>query len=256
MLIFRSLVFNILFYVVLIAIMVALLPSLLFGPARVKAAARTWGRASLWLLRVICGTKVEFRGLENIPEGGCIVAPKHQSIWEVFALITVFQDFTYVLKRELTWIPLFGWYIACGRQIAIDRSKGRAALSQVARKAREILSENRQLFIFPEGTRRPPGAPPEYKYGAAYVYADTKAACLPVALNSGMFWGRRSFLHRPGTIVVDILPVIPPGLSTTDFLKLLQDRLEAASNRLYAEAIAKDPSLKATLWSPEAAPSP
>lgn len=243
MLILRSLLFNVLFYVVLVAIMLALLPTILFGPDRVKAAARTWGRVSLWLLRVVCRTRVEFRGLENIPEGGCIIAPKHQSVWEVFALITVFKDFTYVLKRELTWIPLFGWYIARGRQIAIDRSKGRAALAQVARKARVIIGEGRQLFIFPEGTRKAPGAPPDYKFGAAFVYNDLKVPCLPVALNSGLFWPRRSFLRRPGTIVVDILPPIAPGLSVAAFLDTLQDRIETASDRLIAEAVARDPAL-------------
>jgi 1-acyl-sn-glycerol-3-phosphate acyltransferase len=246
MLVLRSLVFNFLFYVVLVAIMAVLLPTVLLGPDKVKAAARVWGRASLWLLRVVCGTRVEFRGLENIPaDGGFIVAAKHQSVWEVFALITVFKDFTYVLKRELTYIPLFGWYIARGRQIPIDRSKGRAALAEVARKARVILAEHRQLFIFPEGTRRPPGAPPDYKYGAAFVYADTKVPCVPVALNSGLFWPRRSFLRRPGTIVVEIMPPIAPGLSTTAFLRLLQDKIETASDRLLEEAIANDPRLAA-----------
>ncbi|UDL93357.1 1-acyl-sn-glycerol-3-phosphate acyltransferase [Lichenihabitans sp. PAMC28606] len=248
MLILRSLVFNVAFYIALVLIMLVLLPTILFGPDKVKAAARIWGHASLWLLRVICGTKVEFRGLEHIPEGGCIIAPKHQSVWEVFALITVFKDFTYVLKRELTWLPLFGWYIACGRQIAIDRSKGRAALSQVARKARDIIGENRQLFIFPEGTRKAPGAPPDYKFGAAYVYNDLKVPCLPVALDSGLFWPRRSFLRRPGTIVVEILPVIEPGLSVSAFLRTLEDRIETATNRLMAEAIEKDPRLAEGLY--------
>ncbi len=252
MLILRSLAFNILFYVVLVAIMTVLLPTIMFGPDKVKAAARVWGRASLWLLRVVCGTRVEFRGLHNIPEdGGFIVASKHHSVWEVFALITVFKDFTYVLKRELTYIPLFGWYIARGRQIPIDRSKGRAALAQVARRARVILAEHRQLFIFPEGTRRPPGAPPDYKFGAAFVYADVKVPCVPVALNSGLFWPRRSFIRRPGTIVVEILPAIPPGLSASEFLPLLQGKIETASERLLVEAVAKDPSLAAGLWREE-----
>jgi 1-acyl-sn-glycerol-3-phosphate acyltransferase len=253
MLIFRSLLFNIAFYAALLIIMLLLLPTIPFGPHRVKAAARLWGRTSLWLLRVICDTKVEFRGLENIPEGGCIVAPKHQSIWEVFALITVFKDFTFVLKQELAWLPLFGWYVARGRQIAIDRSKGRAALAQVARQARVILSENRELFIFPEGTRKAPGAPPDYKFGVAYVYNDLKARCLPVALNSGLFWPRRSFIRRPGTIVVEILPVIEPGLPVSVFLRTLEEQIETASDRLMAEALAKDPSLAVSVWAKPAA---
>lgn len=247
MLVLRSLLFNVLFYVVLIVIMILLLPMVVFGPDTVKAAARVWGRASLWLLRVVCGIRVEFRGRENIPPGAILVAAKHQSIWEVFALITVFENFTYVLKRELTWIPLFGWYLLRSGQIAIDRSRGRAALAEVTRKGRVVAAEGRQLFIFPEGTRRPPAAPPSYKFGVAYVYADLKVPCVPVALDSGLFWQRRSFLRRPGTIVVDILPPIPPGLPTSDFLPLLQDRIETATNRLIAEALAKDPRLRAAL---------
>lgn len=245
MLVLRSLVFNVLFYVVLIGIMLLMLPTVFLGPDSVKASARLWGRASLWLLRVVCGIRVEFRGLHNIPPGACIVAPKHQSIWEVFALITVFQDFTYVLKRELTFIPLFGWYLMRSHQIAIDRTKGRAALSQVVRQARTILGEGHQLFIFPEGTRRPIGAPPSYKFGAAYVYAENDVPCVPVALNSGLFWPRRSFLRRPGTVVVDIMPPIAPGLSASAALRLLEDQIEAASDRLNAEALAKDPRLRA-----------
>lgn len=253
MLMLRSLVFNVVFYVALVLLMLVLSPTILFGPDRVKAAARAWGHMSLWLLRVICGTHVEFRGRENIPKGGVIVAAKHQSIWEVFALITVFEDFTYVLKRELTFIPLFGWYLARGRQIAIDRSKGRAALAQVSRQARVVLEEGRQLFIFPEGTRRPPGAPPDYKFGVAYVYDEMKVPCLPVGLNSGLFWPRRSFLRRPGTIVVDIMPAIPPGLSAGAFLRQLQKTIETSSDALLAEAVAKDPSLGAAIRTPAAA---
>jgi 1-acyl-sn-glycerol-3-phosphate acyltransferase len=248
MLILRSLLFNIAFYIALLIIMVVMLPTIPFGPAKVKTAARLWGRTSLWLLRVICGTKVEFRGLENIPKGGFIIAPKHQSMWEVFALVTVFQDFTYVLKQELKWLPLFGWYIACGQQIAIDRSKGRAALAQVARQARVIIGQDRELFIFPEGTRKAPGAPPEYKFGVAYVYNDVKVRCLPVALNSGLFWPRRSFIRRPGTIVVEILPVIEPGLPVSVFLRTLEEQIETASNRLMEEALAADPSLAVGLY--------
>lgn len=247
MLILRSLIYNVLFYVILIVIMIALLPALLLGPPFVRAAARVWGRASLWLLRVVCGTRLEVRGRENIPDGGIIVASKHQSFWEVFALITVFQDFTYVLKRELTWIPLFGWYLSRGAQIAINRSHGRAALAEVSRKAKGVIAEGRQLFIFPEGTRRPPGAPPAYKFGVAFIYNDLKVPCVPVALNAGLFWPRRRFLRRPGTIVIDILPAIPPGLSVAAFLPLLQERIEAASDRLLEEAVASDPRLRAAV---------
>jgi 1-acyl-sn-glycerol-3-phosphate acyltransferase len=239
----RSVLFNAIFYLFLIAAMIFLCPALLLGPRAVKGVARLWGRGSLWLLRVMCGIGVEFRGLENIPRGSCIVASKHQSFWEVFALITVFPDFSFVLKRELMWIPVFGWYLARAGMIAIDRSKGRNALAKIVRQARGLVAEGGQVFIFPEGTRRRPGSPPAYKFGVAYIYADLGVPCVPVALNSGLFWPRRSFLRRPGTVVVEILPVIQPGLSGPDFLPVLEQRIEAASDRLVAEALAKDPSL-------------
>ncbi len=231
----RSSLFNILFYLNLFALMVLGLPTLLMGRHAIMALSGLWGRMSLWLLRVICGTRVEFRGLDNIPPGGLIVASKHQSFWEVFALMTIFPDFTYVLKQELVRIPLFGLYISRGQQIAIDRAKGRTALAQVSEKARQILADDRQLLIFPEGTRRQPGAEPQYKFGVAFIYAETGARCLPVALNSGLFWPRRSFLRRPGTVVLEFLPVIEPGLSRADFHRLLEERIETASNRLLAE---------------------
>ena len=197
MLIARSLLYNILFYISLIAIMLVLSPSLIMGPRWVKGAARVWGAWSIWLLDVCCGTRFEVRGAHNIPPGGCIVACKHQSFWEVFALTTVFADFTYVLKRELTWIPLFGWYLAGSEQIAIDRSRGRAALGAIVRKAHVVIARGGQLFIFPEGTRRSPGAPPDYKFGVAFIYNELKVPCVPVALNSGLFWPRRRFLRAP-----------------------------------------------------------
>jgi 1-acyl-sn-glycerol-3-phosphate acyltransferase len=247
MLILRSLVYNILFYLLLIAIMLVLSPSLLMGPRWVKGAARCWGFSSIWLLKVCCGTHFEVRGRENIPAQGCLVACKHQSFWEVFALTTVFPDFTYVLKRELTWIPLFGWYLGRSDQIAIDRSRGRAALAKITRQARVVLAGGGQLFIFPEGTRRPPGAPPDYKFGVAFLYSDLKVPCVPVALNSGLFWPRRRFLRRPGTIVIDIMPPIPPGVPTSEFLPRLQEAIETASDRLLADALAIDPSLRGTI---------
>lgn len=247
MLILRSLLFNLLFYAALILLMSAGLPLLVFGTARVKWLASLWGHQSLWLLRVVCGTRIEVRGAEHIPSGACIVAPKHQSVWEVFALTTVFPDFTFVLKRELTWIPLFGWYLVRSGQIAVDRSKGRAALAQAARKGKAVLAGGHQLLLFPEGTRRPPGAPPDYKPGVAFIYAQNAVPCVPVALNSGLFWPRRRFIRRPGTIVVDILPPIAPGLRAAEFLPLLQARVEAACERLNAEATNRDPDLRNVL---------
>ena len=239
----RSLLFNFAFYAVLIILMLVGLPILLFGRHAVFRLARMWARISLWLLKIICRTETEFRGAENIPQGGIIVAAKHQSMWETFALSLYFQDFTFILKRELMWLPLFGWYLSRLEMIAIDRSTGRAALAQVTQRSRPVLAEGRQIIIFPEGTRRPVGAAPSYKFGVAHLYATSNAPCVPVALNSGLFWPRRSFLRRPGTIVVEFLPPIPPGLERGEFFRTLQEQLESATDRLVEEAVAKDPGL-------------
>lgn len=236
MIFIRSALFNFLFYANTVALMIVGFPTIVFGRRAVLSLARVWSRASLWLLRVLCGTSAEFRGLENIPKGPCIIAPKHQSFWETFALVNYFDDFSYVLKRELTFIPVFGWYLMRAEQIAIDRGNAQAALRQLVAKAQGLFAEGRQLFIFPEGTRRAPGAPPAYKAGVAYVYDKTGVPCLPVALNAGLFWPRRRFLRFPGTIVVEFLPAIAPGMQRGAFLQELQRRIETATDRLIAEA--------------------
>jgi 1-acyl-sn-glycerol-3-phosphate acyltransferase len=239
----RSFIFNVAFYTVLVGLILVGLPLLLTTRKSIFTLAHLWGNTSLWLLDRICNLSVEFRGLEKIPHGGFIIAPKHQSIWETFALLTKFNDFTFVLKRELTYIPVFGWYCIKAEQIAIDRATGNAALAEVTQRAGDILAQGRQIFIFPEGTRRPAGALPLYKYGVSHIYCETGARCLPVALNSGLFWPRRSFLRRPGKVLVEFLDPIEPGLEKQAFLAVLQDRMEAATARLIEESLAVDPSL-------------
>lgn len=245
MIFIRSGLFNLMFYANTIVLMIAGLPTLLFGRHAVLRLARTWARASLWLLSAICGTRAEFRGVDNIPKGALLIAPKHQSFWETFALTLYFDDFAYVLKRELTYIPFFGWYLLRAEQIAIDRANTQTALRQLTAKAKALFAEGRQLFIFPEGTRRPPGAPPAYKAGAAYVYDKTGVPCLPVALNAGLFWPRRRFLRFPGTILVEFLPPIAPGMKREAFLRELQWRIETATDRLIAEAAGHEPQAAA-----------
>jgi 1-acyl-sn-glycerol-3-phosphate acyltransferase len=244
MLVLRSILFNFLFYVNTIGLVILGLPTLLMSRHAVFALARVWGRSSLWLLRTICGTKVEFRGIDRIPAAPFIIAPKHQSIWETFALTLLFGDFSFILKRELMFIPLFGWYLWKADQIAINRGKGGAALSQAALRAQRIFAQGRLLFIFPEGTRRPAGAPPKYKFGVAHLYDTSGVPCVPVALNSGLFWARRSWIRRPGTVLVEVLDPIAPGLDKQVFFERLQQQLESATEALIAESVSHDPSLK------------
>jgi 1-acyl-sn-glycerol-3-phosphate acyltransferase len=232
----RSLLFNVLFYVTT-TLFVVLGSPLLFGPRRwAMAALAIHGRFELWLLKLIVGTTFEVRGREKLPKGACLVASKHQSAWETFALIPLFRDPALLMKRELFWIPFHGWFSRKFEMIPVDRDKGPAALRRMLREAKSRIADGREIIIFPEGTRRAPGAPPDYKTGVILLYAALGVPCVPVALNSGVFWSRRSLTRRPGTIVVEFLDPIPPGLPRDEFLARLTTAIETASNRLLAEA--------------------
>ena len=232
----RSLLFNVLFYVTT-TLFVVLGSPLLFGPRRwAMAALATHGRFELWLLKLIVGTTFEVRGREKLPKSACLVASKHQSAWETFALIPLFRDPALLMKRELFWIPFHGWFSRKFEMIPVDRDKGPAALRRMLREAKSRIADGREIIIFPEGTRRAPGAPPDYKTGVILLYAALGVPCVPVALNSGVFWSRRSLTRRPGTIVVEFLDPIPPGLPRDEFLARLTTAIETASNRLLAEA--------------------
>jgi len=233
--IIRSVVFNVLFYLVLAAYLMVAMPTLLLPRWGIIRLAQHWGRVNLHLLRIVCGITVEWRGLEKIPAGACLVAAKHQSVWETFALLTLFRDPTYILKRELLWLPLFGWAAWRAGMIPVDRGGGKPALAAMAAHVRDALAAGKQIIIFPEGTRRPAGAEPKYKYGIAHLYGEGIAACVPIALNSGLFWPRRQFLRYPGTITVEILDPIAPGLPIDEFFERLQRDLEAATARLIAQ---------------------
>jgi 1-acyl-sn-glycerol-3-phosphate acyltransferase len=236
MLVLRSLVFNLAFYLNTALWLVVALPTFFMPYTGVLWVAKTWGRLNLWLLRVIAGVNFEIRGREKIPHGAMIVASKHQSAWETFALLHLFDSPTFIMKRELQWIPIFGWLTIKGRMVSVNRGAGAQALRDMTERARVELSRGRQLIIFPEGTRRPVDAEPRYKYGVAHLYAEEGVPVLPVALNSGLFWPRRTFLRHPGTVVVEILDPIPPGKEKDVFARELQEKLESATQRLVREA--------------------
>jgi 1-acyl-sn-glycerol-3-phosphate acyltransferase len=233
--IFRSVVFNLLFYVNLIAYLIVAMPTLLLPRRYMVRWAQLWALTNLWLLRVICGIKADFRGLEKIPRTGCIVASKHQSVWETFALLPLIEDPTFILKRELMWIPLFGWCLWKADMIPVNRGARGPALAAMTERAKLQVQRGRQIVIFPEGTRRPPGAEPMYKFGVAHLYAETGVPCVPVALNSGLFWPRRSFRRFPGTVVVQICDPIAPGLDKAIFMTRLQDEIESECAKLLEE---------------------
>ncbi len=222
--------------------MIVGLPTMLFGRRAVFALARLWGAISVWLLEKICGLRLEYRGIENIPPGAVLIAAKHQSFLETFALLKYAPDFAIILKRQLTYVPLFGLYLIVSKQIAIDRARGRQALQQIAGAAKPVFAAGRQVFIYPEGTRRLPGAPPKYKQGvtALYLRDGRRPACRSPS-TPGLFWRRRGFLRRPGLAVIEYLPVIAPGLDRAEFSKRLQSTIETACDRLNAEAVSEGP---------------
>ena len=232
----RSIVFNVLFYLNTALWLVIALPTFIMPYRAVLAVAKAWGRSNLLLLRIVAGIDCEIRGREKIPPGPLIVAPKHQSAWETFALLPLFDNPLFIVKRELQWIPIFGWLMIKGRMVPVDRSAGPQALAAMTERARLELSARRQLIIFPEGTRRPAGAEPRYKFGVAHLYAAEGVPCLPIALNSGLFWPRRSILRLPGTVLVEVLDPIAPGLDKDVFFERLQHELETATARLLAES--------------------
>lgn len=241
----RSILFNVAFYVNFLVQAVIFSPVLLLPEKMFWPIGRFWVASSLWLHRKICGIDDEVRGRENIPAGGFIVASKHMSAWETLRLIELFPRPSFILKRQLLWIPLFGWYMWKAHMIPVDRGKGAAAVEGMLVHTRRAIAEGRQVIIFPEGTRRPPLAPPAYRRGVARLYKDLGVPCLPLALNSGLFWPRRSFVHRKGTILVACLPPIQPGLEPEEFATRLQTELENATNALIAEALAARPDLAA-----------
>jgi 1-acyl-sn-glycerol-3-phosphate acyltransferase len=234
-LILRSIAYSVAFYLNTLLWLVVALPTFFLPYCAVMWIAKNWGRTNLVLLRLVAGLDYEIRGIEKIPPGPLLVAVKHQSAWETFALLWLFDHPVIILKRELEWIPIFGWLMMKGRMVGIDRRRGAKALTEMIERARTELADGRQLIVFPEGTRRPVGAEPSYKGGVGRLYAAEGVPCLPVALNSGLFWPRRSILRRPGKVLVEILDPIPPGLGRKAFLERLQGEIETATDRLIAE---------------------
>ncbi len=228
MIFLRSLLFALWFAAVTIAMGTLALP-LLLGPRRAALwLSQSWARATLWGLKLFAGIDARVTG--DVPHGPVLVAAKHMSTWDTLAIHLALGDPGIVLKRSLLWIPFFGWYVAKTSAIPIDRGAGAGALRGMARAAQKVLAEGRPVVIFPEGTRKKPGAEPDYKPGVAGLYGQLGVECVPVALNSGLYW--RGFWKRPGTITLAFLEPIPPGLKRAEFMALLQQRIETATAAL------------------------
>lgn len=190
--------------------------------------SKAWPYFNLWWLRVTCGLRHEVSGRENIPQGAAIYVCKHQSAWETIAMETMVPRMVWVLKRELMWVPIFGWGLATLRPIAIDRSKGRKAVEQLIEQGGARLRDGINVVIFPEGTRVAPGERGEYRPGAALLAAKTRAPVVPMAHNAGYYWPRRGFVKRPGVIKVVIgEPIDTAGMSASQINRRIEDWIEA-----------------------------
>jgi 1-acyl-sn-glycerol-3-phosphate acyltransferase len=234
LLLIRSLLFSALFYAWSVLVAVGCTP-LLLGPASwTQAMFHVWGRGIVVLLRLCCDIRVEVRGREHMPKGAALVAPKHQCMFDVFSQFTWLPASCFVMKKELMWIPWFGWYARKVKMIVVDREGHSNAMRKLIRDATERFAEGRQVVIFPEGTRKAPGETPDYKPGIAGLYREIDVPVHPVATNAGVHWPAHGLLRKPGTIVFQYLEPIPPGLKRAEFMRILQDRIEAASTRLLA----------------------
>lgn len=229
----RSILFNLALYFTAIVTGLLATPAL-FGPRMGAVFVITkLSQASLWLLKITAGTRYEIRG--EIPSGSTLVAAKHQSMWDTIVLVAILNDPAIVLKSELLWVPYYGWFSKKAGMIAIDRGSGASAIRRLIAQGKAALAASRPIIIFPEGSRMAPDAAPDYKPGIAALYRQLGVACVPAAVNSGLYWPRRRFLRKPGTIVLEFLPAIPAGLDRATFMTTLETTIEAATARLVAE---------------------
>ena len=228
----RSFLFNVGWYAGTTIIAIVGAPILLLPRRYVVAWSLFWIDFCLGWLKLTCRLTHRVSGLENLPAGPVIIACKHQSSWETLAFSRIFPRSATVLKREFLFIPVVGWAMARVGNIAVERGEGATALRGLVRQAKQTLAEGRSILIFPEGTRVAPGAERPYQVGTAALYRQLGVPVVPVALNSGVFWGRRRFIKWPGIIDVEVLPPIPPGLDRETFMTTLRSHIEEATNRL------------------------
>jgi 1-acyl-sn-glycerol-3-phosphate acyltransferase len=234
MILVRSVLYFLWFVILTVVLNLGFLPALILPRRFARFGARLWCNGQLWGLRTIAGLSYEVRG--ERPPRGVIVASKHMSMWDTLALFVLVDNVTFVLKRQLLLVPFYGWYAFKAGFIFIDRNGRASALRRMIAAARDATKRKSSLLIFPEGTRKAPGAVPDYKPGVAALYGELGVACVPVALNSGLYWtGPAGFLKKPGKVIVEFLPAIPPGLKRRDFMAALESRIEAASAALVAE---------------------
>lgn len=232
----RSIFFVVVFYAYTIVSLLILTPLSLVMPRRaLLASARVWARSSLALLKWICHLSVDIRGLERLPRGPFILAMKHQSLLETLVLMAILRDPAFIMKRELAFVPLWGWVAWRAGAIFVTRGRGRTALNAMTEGAVRAVDRGQSVVIAPEGTRTPPGAEPAYKYGVAHLYARLDVPILPMALNTGLFWPHRGIRRWPGLAVISFGEPIAPGLTPEALLGVLRDTIESECDTLLIE---------------------
>ncbi len=233
----RSFIFTLWMYGLMVVMGLLFLP-LLAGPVPwVKVVVLLWIRLVFWGLRVFCGVTLRIEGKEHLPKGGALIACKHQAMVDVLWPWLVCDFPALIFKKELSLMPIFGWYALKLQNVMIDRGGYATALRSMVRQSIALAEQDRQILIFPEGTRGEPGAALPYKPGVAALYMQMNTPCVPVALNSGLHWPAHGMMRTPGVITVRILPPIAPGLKRKEFMQTLQDKIESASAELLADEI-------------------
>lgn len=227
------------FYIWAILIGTIMIPMIILPRPWFRLFVQIWSLGNQILLRYIAGIRVEVRGREYIPKGAAIVASKHQSEWESNVFLHLLHDPVYVIKKELFYVPFYGLYALRVGMIFIDRSGGAKSLRRLVKLAQARVAQGRPIVIFPEGTRIMPGRKLAYRPGVAALYTGLNVPVVPVVLNSGLHWPKKSFRKYPGTIILQFLPPIPPGLQRHEFMKRLEKEMEGASERLMAECAAR-----------------
>jgi len=232
----RTAIFLIWLYLLMVVMGLICLPSLLGPRSWAQTCFWLWRRLIFFVLRWVGGVTWRVEGAENIPTGGALVASRHESMFETLAMWDILDDPAIILKKELKWLPIFGWWAQKLKNISVDRSAASKALRDMKRQAAQRANEGRQVLIFPEGTRMTPGETAEYKPGVAALYAAMDSPCVPVALHSGHVWRGFGFLKAPGEVVIRVLEPIPPGLDRKAFMSQLKSSIDAASLELAGKA--------------------
>lgn len=231
----RSIAFDIAFYIGTGLFVALLTPFVFFSEKFTFKLVQIWSHGFFWCCSNILGLSYKLEGLENLPDGACIIASKHQSVWETFIFNHILNHPSMVYKKELSYIPFFGQFLKYVGSTLVDRSAGIKAIKMLNEQAKRVIDQGRKVVIFPEGTRGIAGQPGVYQPGLAAMYTELDVPVIPCTVNSGLFWGRRSTFKKAGLITLKFLPPILPGIKRKEFTKQFEEKLESASMKLYQE---------------------